>query len=305
VARAKRTDRAAARRRYRAQVAEQAAAEAETTGSSETTTKSAPRQPAQGQSAAAPAAGVGYAFRAAFRPANVRDDFAHLPELVRHPAVWGPIAASIAIAAVTVVTGGRDIISAALVPFFVWPPPQIGALFIAGFFAPRASYLAGGLVGIAISFAVAGVLAVAPTSSVTTPAGVAPSPSASVAPTVPASPGSSASAGPNDSAASSSAAATTSSNLSAAPSSSAAASAAPGASASPGATPAASASPSPGTTTPTQRLTAGEALLIGLGISPAAGVLLGSFSAWYRRFLRLASPNRGRQPARRQQSRRR
>jgi hypothetical protein len=292
VARAKRTDRAEARRRYRAQLAEQAAAEAEDESQDTPSGAKASARPEPAPSARAAAGGVGYAFRAAFRPINLREDVAYLPRLVLHPSVWAPISVSILTAGATVVTGGRDMISVILLPFFVWPPPQIGALFIAGFFAPRASYLAGGIVGVAISLVVTAAVAAGP-SSVTAPQG-----QATATPT-PAAAGSS----PRSEISAPPAASASATGSSPAPSASAAASAGPVAS---DAAPAPSSSAAPGNgTQPAQRLTPGEALALGLGISPAAGIVLGAFSAWYRRFLRLASPNRGRQAPRRQQPRRR
>lgn len=298
MARAKRTGRAEARRRYRAQAIEGAATDLEQAATSDTT-QVGPARP--GSTAAEPTprsgfAAIAYAFRAAIHPANVREDVAYLPQLIRHPAVWAPIAASAAIAAVTVVTGGRDGISVLLLPFFVWPPPQIGALFIAGFFAPRASYLAGLIVGVLISLIVAAAVAAAPASVTTGQPGISPSPSAGASATVQspapgASPAGSAGASPVGSPGGTSAASpSVTAGQSALPSATAAAASGQGSTGS-------------GTQSP-ERLTAGDALAIGLGISPAAGVLLGSFSAWYRRFLRIASPNRGR-PAARRQSRRR
>jgi hypothetical protein len=198
--------------------------------------------------------------------------------------VWGPILVTIATAAVFLATGGHEIFSTLAIQYFVAPPP-IGAIFIAGFFAPRASYLAGGLVGLVSALVLAGMIAVAPPSLVT-PQGnpaASPSPEASAGPSAEASTGSSPSAGT-----------TTSVAPSAAPSATSSASAGP----SPAPTQA------PGTVIPA-RMTADQALVSALATSPLSGVFFGAAAAWYRRFLRLANPNRGRPPARQNQRRRR
>jgi hypothetical protein len=292
VARAKRTNRAEARRRYRAQLAEQSAEQPEE-GADESPEPSRPSKPASGPRAAAQPSGQSqpsgmvYAFRAAFRSPNYREDIAYLPRLVRHPSVWGPVLVTVAAAAAYLATGGRDIISTFAIQYFVAPPP-IGAIFIAGFFAPRASYLAGGIVGIASALVLAALTAFAPPSLVNTGG----APGASPTPSISASAGTSGSA-----------------SLAPSPSTSAAPSAAAAASSSPGTTPAASAAASPEAsaapgTGASSNLSSGQALTYALATSPLSGVFFASAAAWYRRFLRLANPNRGR-PAPRQSQRRR
>jgi hypothetical protein len=301
VARAKRTDRAEARRRYRAQLAEQARDEID-----DSTDEAEPpigtgkplqpaRQPATPGSAPVQPSGIGYAFRAAFHQPNYREDIAYLPRLILHPSVWGPILVTIVTAGVFLATGGREIFSTLAIQYFVAPPP-IGAIFIAGFFAPRASYLAGGLVGLVSALVLAGMIAVAPPSLVT-PQGnptASPSPEASAGAATSAAPSSSAAASPSSPAASPS-------PLSAAPSS---ASSAPSPAASGSAGPSPAPSQAPGTVIPA-RMTADQALVSALATSPLSGVFFGAAAAWYRRFLRLANPNRGRPPARQNQRRRR
>ena len=87
MARAKRTERATARRRYRATLdpAELEAEDAAVEGSAERT-----------GSAGRPNAGVGRmgiraALRAAYHPLRVRDDLAVLPSLVLNKALWLPV----------------------------------------------------------------------------------------------------------------------------------------------------------------------------------------------------------------------
>ena len=49
-------------------------------------------------------------------------------------------------------TGGKEIVSQLLSPYFLYPPP-IAPVFLAGFLAPRASWLLGGLIGVVQSIA--------------------------------------------------------------------------------------------------------------------------------------------------------
>jgi hypothetical protein len=314
VARAKRTDRAEARRRYRAQLADQAREEdEEPIEGDEAPSQSAPQQrpassqrpggttPASGAGQTQPS-GIGYAFRAAFHQPKYREDIANLPRLVTHPSVWAPVLVTIATAAVFLATGGREVISALAIQYFLAPPP-IGAIFIAGFFAPRASYLAGGLVGLASAIVLGAMIAVAP------PSLVSPQGDASASPSPEASQSASASGSPNPSsntAASGSPQASPASSPSA-PAASPGTSGSPApASASPGAsvTPSPAPSQAPGTVIPT-RMTAEQAFVSALATSPLSGVFFGAAAAWYRRFLRLANPNRARPPARQSQRRRR
>jgi hypothetical protein len=150
VARAKRTDRAEARRRYRAATAPEpidGAANvgvAEQAGSSAAAAASGPARPA-----GAPAgSGMAWAFRAAFRPVHVRQDFESVPWIAVHTkALWVPVLITIASTVLVAVTGGKDALSAFLYQYFILTP-AIGGVFIAGFLAPRASWLLGVIVGL-------------------------------------------------------------------------------------------------------------------------------------------------------------
>ena len=263
MARAKRTNRAEARRRYRAQIAEQP--DAETPETAERPLEPSARGPRGPRPAAEPQrSGMRYAFRAAFREPNIREDIEHLPELLRSRAIFLPVLISVGTAVAIAATSGTDVISRLLAQYFLVPPP-IGSIFIAGFFAPRASYLAGLIVGLVAAIALTVLIAVTPTVStgVTGPAASA-SPSAATSP----------------------AAGSPSASASAAPSASAAASASPSPAASAGASPAASGAGTPVTQNPAD--VAGFALLA----SPIAGIFFASAAAWYRRFLQLSNPNR-------------
>jgi hypothetical protein len=150
VPRAKRTARADARRRYRAtqNAPEDELDDLETTEDAPPPAKAAPAKAAASTtSAAQPRPSIAAAFRNAFRPVDLRGDLRALPRLLIDKAFLIPVAAMIAIAAVVLATGGKEIISGVLAPYFLYPPP-IAAVFLSGFLAPRASWLLGGLIGL-------------------------------------------------------------------------------------------------------------------------------------------------------------
>jgi hypothetical protein len=288
VARAKRTDRAEARRRYRAaQLAAQASSEEleptddeEEPGESRIAQSREPvRTPPRRAAATPPPAptrpGIGNAFRAAFRPANFREDLAALPQLIRHRSVWLPALISIGTTAVLLVTGGRDVVSALIYQYFIVTPP-IGAIFLSGFLAPRASYLTGAIAGLVGAICLAVLVAASASGSLGGPGGPAASPS-------PATGSPAASVAPSGSVA-----------ASAAPSPTAAAS--PAVSGSPAPSGAASPAPSPAPSGTGQPPTPGEladTVAFSFILSPLTGAFFGAAAAWYRRFLNLANPNRG------------
>lgn len=273
MARAKRTNRAEARRRYRAQVAEQASAEtpAETPDATARPVEPSARGPRGPRPAAEPQrSGMRYAFRAAFREPNLRDDFEHLPQLLRSRAVLLPILISVGTAVAIAATNGNDVISRLLAQYFLVPPP-IGSIFIAGFFAPRASYLAGLIVGLVAAIALSVLIAATPTLN----PGVA-------------NPGASPSPAPTSSSAAGSPSPASSASASASPLASASAAASPATS--PTASTSASPAPSAGGQ-PAQN--PADVATFALISSPIAGIFFASAAAWYRRFLQLSNPNRG------------
>ncbi|MEO8572007.1 MAG: hypothetical protein ABI553_09960 [Chloroflexota bacterium] len=149
MARAKRTERAAARRRYRAATASDPAIEGdageEPAPSTGRSTTSAPRQAAT----TAPAR-VGFvdAFKLSIRPLHVRPDLAALPWIARHShALWLPILITIVSTLATAVTGATDLVTGLLFTYFV-VFPAIGGVFVGGFLAPRASWLVGIVIGL-------------------------------------------------------------------------------------------------------------------------------------------------------------
>jgi hypothetical protein len=154
VARAKQTERAEARRRHRAATAEvlDEGADAESRsvpagrrGPTPATPAQAPRRP-----------GLLGGFRAAIRPANIGEDLRYLPELItKSKAVWLPSAVVVGVTAFFFLSGS-SLTNPGGIAFnvFCFPPP-LAISFVAGILAPRASYLAGGLVGLAAGIAFA------------------------------------------------------------------------------------------------------------------------------------------------------
>jgi hypothetical protein len=166
VARAKRTARAEARRRYRAATEPAFDIDDETTDSPDVAR--AVRQPRTAKPEdSQKRVGIFGALRAAYRPVHMREDLAALPLLLRHRAVFLPVLAVVASAVLTVLSRGsnlellaRDILFANFVA-----TPAIGGVFLAGFLAPRASWLIGALIsivgaGVYIVMGVAGLLPV-------------------------------------------------------------------------------------------------------------------------------------------------
>ena len=175
MARAKRTQRAEARRRYRSEQSLTAQDDADAIDAADGAA-AAPRSttsPASSQTNA-PRQGVGSAFRTAFRPVDIRSDLRALPQLVRHRALWIPAAITLATTVLFVVVrpeGRTDILGVLTVflyQYFV-VTPAIGGVFIAGFLAPKASWLYGILVGLVAAvcysfLVVRGFIGTAPTA---------------------------------------------------------------------------------------------------------------------------------------------
>ena len=170
MARAKRTDRAEARRRYRAATAPEpidgaATGEAGDQPGSTTGTSAATAARPTGAPAGS---GMAWAFRAAFRPVHVRQDFESVPWIAVHTkALWVPVLITLASTVLVAVTGGNDMLSAFLYQYFILTP-AIGGVFIAGFLAPRASWLLGVIVGLVAAacysfLGLSGVVPIGPT----------------------------------------------------------------------------------------------------------------------------------------------
>jgi hypothetical protein len=91
--------------------------------------------------------GIASAFRESFRPIDIRGDLRALPRLLTHWSFYGPVLLSgAAVAAIPIF--GLNALTSTFYQYFSYTAP-IGSSFIAGFFAPRASYLVGGLAAFA------------------------------------------------------------------------------------------------------------------------------------------------------------
>lgn len=158
MARAKRTDRAEARRRYRAAMAE--ADDAQPLGSSpgipgavsvapaavprEARSRTAPPRP--GQSAPPRRLGLISSLRASYGQADVIGDIKALPDIALHSkAIWlpGGLIVGTGLLMQLVGNGGGPIVS--LLASLVLAPPPMVIAFLAGILAPRGAWLVGGL----------------------------------------------------------------------------------------------------------------------------------------------------------------
>lgn len=145
--RAKSTDRAEARRRYRA-----ATAAADADGPIDAGPPAASRTTSGGSTTASPARpGILGSFRTAIRPINLREDFQDLPRLAtRTYAIWVPSVLMIAIFVLFEASGaqiGNQSVQSVAFNLFIFPPP-LAAAFLAGILTQRSSYLAGGVIGL-------------------------------------------------------------------------------------------------------------------------------------------------------------
>jgi hypothetical protein len=155
VARAKQTDRAEARRRYRQAVTPDGAEDAVDGDGAELDygERKPEARPKAGAGAKpgdrAPAGRTGFfdAFRLAYHPAHVREDLAALPQILRSRAFLAATAllliGGIAWLLFPVRSG-----SVLLWELLVVPGSALAPQLVGGFFAPRASYLIGFIVGI-------------------------------------------------------------------------------------------------------------------------------------------------------------
>jgi hypothetical protein len=150
VPRAKRTDRAEARRRSRAAAARPFEEDlAEDDGLTEATQARPARERTRPTTTDRPQRpSITNAFREAFHPLTLREDLAVFPSLLRTKAVWLPIVLTVIAGLGLYLFGAENVVLALIFQYFILPP-AIGPVFLAGFLAPRASYLIGLVVGIA------------------------------------------------------------------------------------------------------------------------------------------------------------
>ncbi len=183
MARAKRTNRTDARRRYRAENlpagVDTAAQEAEDAPAAAPARRRFTAPASAGPGARRP--GILSSLRAAYRPVHLREDIAGLPLLLTQPGVIGTMAVAIAASAFFAITYGQaigsvpvgdaqgltNVVVANQLPYLllnlmVMPPPAAGA-FLIGYFAKRSPWLGGLLFGL--------VAALCFTVLVATPAG--------------------------------------------------------------------------------------------------------------------------------------
>jgi hypothetical protein len=150
VARAKRTERAEARRRYRAALAEAGHEhEEEEPAEPNGTDRSTATRPSRSAAAAEPPVrpSLRRAFAESFHSPNIREDIATLPWLtLRTKAIWLPSLLSV-LAAASLFSFGLNEWTFLIFQYFAYILP-VGALFLAGFLAPKASYVAGAVVGL-------------------------------------------------------------------------------------------------------------------------------------------------------------
>jgi hypothetical protein len=150
VARAKQTGRAEARRRYRQATAETAGEDAAELDFGERRPEATPAKAAQAKRGGPPPAGrPGFtsAFRQSYRPPHVREDLLALPSLVRTRGFLAAVGL-VVVGAVVVLLFPNYTGSRFAWELLVWPGSALAPQLVAGFFAPRASYLLGLLVGI-------------------------------------------------------------------------------------------------------------------------------------------------------------
>jgi hypothetical protein len=286
VARAKRTERAEARRQYRAFLAQQdteaAQAAAESGGASAapakvgaTRTRGSDAKPQSGN-AVSPGArmGIAAAARAAYRQPHYMDDLRNIRPLVFNSNTIWPILAMCAVAgvySVVRISSGEyvgDPILSMVFSFLFFPVPLVPPM-LAGFLAPRATWLAGAIASFIATMTVVTVFALTG-AKLDAAGGIA---GASASPSTPATSVATESASPGSIALASLTLAPTSS-VNPSPS-------AP--SASPSGSSSTSDANSNGTTNPL------TATLVLLPESVAFGFLMGALSGWYKRFLALTS----------------
>ena len=91
--------------------------------------------------------GSAEAFRRSIHPLNIRGDLRDLPKLVTNKALWIPAGLTVGATILVLTTGAENFVTALLYTYFV-QSPAIGGVFLAGFLAPRASWLLGVIVGL-------------------------------------------------------------------------------------------------------------------------------------------------------------
>ncbi|MFZ5854327.1 MAG: hypothetical protein ACOYXS_07490 [Chloroflexota bacterium] len=185
MARAKTTDRAEARRRYRAQLAAAAGADTDEAATGGTDLGPEGRTGVGTNGRTGPRAGTGAgtgtgtgttprpsllgALRTAAAPADIRGDLRALPVIARRTkSVWLPTVLILGTgAAFLVPTLAENEIVRFLAVAVLAPPPMIPA-FLAGMLTPRGSWLVGGIAGLISGLTVVVLITVTPGATSTT-----------------------------------------------------------------------------------------------------------------------------------------
>lgn len=165
MARAKRTARAEARRRHRA--ATEPAIDIDDTMDVPPAAR-AVRPPAATAGETKKRVGMFDALRVSIHPVHIREDLAGFPALATNRALLLPILLTVASTIAVVATGGADAITPFLFTYFV-QTPALGGVFLAGFLAPRASWLLGAIVGLVAAFGYVVIVVTVPDALGTTP----------------------------------------------------------------------------------------------------------------------------------------
>lgn len=177
MARAKTTDRAEARRRYRAQLAARAAAgsSALAAAGADLGPEGRPGAEASGRPVARAGTGASArpnllgALRVAAAPADIRGDLEALPLIARRTkSVWLPAVLIVAAGAAFLIPAlAENQIVRFLAVALLAPPPMIPA-FLAGMLTQRGSWLVGGIAGLISGLTVAVLITVTPGTTSTT-----------------------------------------------------------------------------------------------------------------------------------------
>ncbi len=132
MARAKRTARADARRRYRAATDPDFDVETDDAEAPPSERGVNRRPPSGAGHENAPArVGIVDALRLSIHQPRIREDVALLPRQVTHPSFWLPLLVTIGATVAVIVTDAKDVITPLLFAYFV-QTPAIGGVFLAG-----------------------------------------------------------------------------------------------------------------------------------------------------------------------------
>jgi hypothetical protein len=156
VARAKNTDRAEARRRYRAATAAEVESDATAVPAAAVPRSARPSGAPQAPAEPVRRAGVVEAFRLAAKPADVREDIRALPRILRtEPKVWlAPGLVVVGGIILVIPSLGESSIGRLLTGLLIFPQPLI-PYFLGGMLVSRGAWLVGLLTGV-----LAGVISV-------------------------------------------------------------------------------------------------------------------------------------------------